>query len=90
MTLRSLLRGLACAVALTACTQDLIPPLRTPAAPSPTSGGNLRFGIIGEPPTLDPFARRATDLTFQLAAPRLPQGLRFEVQRDGTVAATGR
>lgn len=50
----------------------------------------MRFGVIGEPPTLDPFSPKATDLTFQLATPRLARALRFDVRRDGTVAAAGR
>lgn len=50
----------------------------------------MRFGVIGEPPTLDPFSPRAADMTFQLATPRLAEPLRFEVDPDGLVTARGR
>lgn len=91
MTLRSLLSALACVLVAAACTADpSAPPPIAPPSPTPVPGGTLRFGVIGEPPTLDPFSPRATDLTFQLATPRLARPLRFEVRRDGTATAAGR
>ena len=72
-----------------ACTTDVIAPSDLPLSPSPIAGGTLRFGVIGEPPTLDPFSARATDLTFQLATPRLAEPLDFRVRRDGTAVVKG-
>lgn len=87
--LRFLLSALTCVLTAAACTADVLAPPVVPPSPTPVVGGTLRFGVIGEPPTLDPFSPRATDLTFQLATPRLARPLRFEV-RDGTVVAAGR
>ena len=59
-------------VALAACEAD---PQPTPRAPSPESsapvvdGGRVDFGVLGEPPTLDPYDERASDLTYFLARP---------------------
>ena len=52
--------------------------------PEPVAGGSLVFGVLGEPPTLDPYARRATDLTYALVRPLYPSLFRFTP--DGTPA----
>ena len=58
-------------------------PSRSGKAPSdPVPGGTVVFGVFGEPPTLDPYARRATDLTFALVRPLYPSLFRFDP--DGT------
>ncbi|MBW3594259.1 MAG: hypothetical protein KY391_01675 [Actinobacteria bacterium] len=49
----------------TAPDEDRLPPDRTEIS----SGGTVTFGVLGEPPTLDPYARDATDLTYFLARP---------------------
>jgi ABC-type transport system substrate-binding protein len=36
------------------------------------------FGVLGEPPTLDPYALGATDLTFALVRPLYPSLFRFD------------
>jgi len=56
-------------------------------APSPqesSRGGRVTFGVLGEPPTLDPYSDLATDLTRTLARP-VYRSL-FRVLPDGTVA----
>ncbi|MDQ3964441.1 MAG: ABC transporter substrate-binding protein [Actinomycetota bacterium] len=88
--LRSLLSGLVGALLIGACTLEVPSPPVVGASPSPVVGGNLRFGVIGEPATLDPFSPRATYLTFQLATPRLERPLSLEVRPGGSVVATGR
>jgi ABC-type transport system substrate-binding protein len=52
-------------------------------SPSPRAGGEVVFGVFGAPPTLNPYSRRATDLTFLLARPVYPSLFRF--QPDGSV-----
>lgn len=59
-------------MALAACEPD---GARRPAPPqegsSPTvaRGGRVTFGVLGEPPTLDPYSGVASDLTYFLARP---------------------
>lgn len=59
-------------VALAACEAD---PEPTPEAPRPdpsvavVEGGRIDFGVLGEPPALDPYDERASDLTYFLARP---------------------
>jgi len=58
-------------------------------SPSPTRaprpGGSVVFGVLGAPPTLDPYALPATDLTFFLARPLYPSLFRFGP--DGSISA---
>jgi peptide/nickel transport system substrate-binding protein len=65
------------------CTPDSDSPRATPSS-SPTSGpetgGQVKFGVVGEPPTLDPFHPRATDLTWALVRPLYPSLYRFTPQ----------
>jgi ABC-type transport system substrate-binding protein len=67
-----------------ACTEDSGPsePRRVEASPgkqaSPAVGGSVVFGVLGEPPTLDPYARRATDLTYALVRPLYPSLFRWD------------
>ena len=59
------------------------------AAPGPTppaevaQGGTVRFGVLGEPPTLDPYGRRATTSTWAAVRP-LYRSL-FRVRPDGSI-----
>ena len=46
-------------------------------------GGTLRFGVLGEPATLDPYGRYASDLTDQLVTPVFPT--LFRVLPDGSI-----
>ena len=66
-------RRLACTVValllLAGCDQN-----ETPAVPEPTPaaverGGTITFGVLGAPPTLDPYSGLASDLTYFLARP---------------------
>lgn len=45
-------------------------PTATPPGPAAVSeGGTVVFGVLGEPPTLDPYSALASDLTYLLARP---------------------
>lgn len=68
--------GLLVASACTSGGGDDPPPARD-AAPGPTSGGIVRFGVVGEPATYDPYSPRASDLTFALVRPLFPSLFRF-------------
>ena len=57
---------------------DQIPPRE------PVRGGRVTFGVLGEPPTLDPYSKIASDLTYFLARP-VYRSI-FQVRPDGTVA----
>lgn len=62
------------------CTNETpeVPSARPAQTPdSPPSRRALRFGVIGAPPTLDPYHPRASDLTFALARPVYPSLFRF-------------
>lgn len=48
----------------------------------PPRGGTVIFGVLGQPPTLDPYARGASELTYALARPVWPSLYRFTP--DGT------
>ena len=82
---RALVAVTIVSAALGGCTGDA----DNGPSPSPTRaprpGGSVVFGVLGAPPTLDPYARRATDLTLLLARPLYPSLFRF--QPDGSVAA---
>lgn len=78
--------GLVFAVA--ACTSSTDPDARN-GDPSPTispqtgrAGGTIDLGVLGEPATLDPYHRAASDLTFALVRPVYPSLFRF--RPDGT------
>jgi ABC-type transport system substrate-binding protein len=72
-------------VASIACTGDA----DDGPSPSPTraarEGGAVVFGVLGAPPTLDPYAPRSTDLTLFLARPLYPS--LFRVDPDGSISA---
>jgi ABC-type transport system substrate-binding protein len=48
----------------------------------PPRGGIVIFGVLGQPPTLDPYDRAASELTYALARPVWPSLYRFGP--DGT------
>ena len=83
--------GLALTVGSFACTGADPPeePRSTEPSPTPSSrhraGGTVTLGVLGEPPTLDPYSPRATNLTFALLRPVYPSLYRFN--QDGTVEA---
>jgi hypothetical protein len=71
----------AAAVLSVACTPDNeVPGARS--TPSPTPGGTLEIGIVGEPATLDPYGAEASDLTYALVRPVFP--MPFRSRPDGT------
>lgn len=83
---RGLLAALAAAVVLASCIPETEGPGR--ADPSPTevenaAAGHLRFGVLGDVATLDPYSPKATDLTFALVRPVYPSLFRLEA--DGSV-----
>lgn len=47
-------------------------------------GGRIEFGILGEPATLDPYGRLASDLTYALVGPVFP--MPYRMLPDGTTA----
>lgn len=59
-------------------------PSATTTSPAP-SGGKVTFAVLGEPPTLDPFSDRASDLTLTLARP-VYRSL-YRTRPDGAVEA---
>ena len=73
-------------LALGACTDDAASPdpgaTASPDSSAPAGGpevgGSVVFGVLGEPPTLDPYARRATDLTHALVRPLYPSLFRWD------------
>ena len=58
---------------LASCEPDVpVDPREPTASPSGTdvpAGGSVTFGVLGEPPALDPYSKLASDLTFFLARP---------------------
>ena len=79
--------GVGCLVAVLAfgaCTDDAEPAdprgvALSPRGPeTPRRGGSAVFGVLGEPPTLDPYAWKATDLTYALVRPIYPSLYRFD------------
>ena len=74
---------------LAACEpNEPAPPAATPRDDIPSQvpdGGTVTFGVLGEPPTLDPYAETASDLTYFLARP-VYRSL-YEVTPDGDVEA---
>ena len=71
--LRVLIAGILVTVC-TACTDDAAVPIQPPPRPR---GGAIDFGVVGEPASLDPYAKDASDLTFALVRPvfRMPYRL---------------
>ncbi len=75
-------RGLALALTLAlaggACTDGGgDPPSGSEETPPPRRGGAVTLGVLGAPPTLDPYSPQATDLTRALARPVYPSLFRF-------------
>jgi hypothetical protein len=60
----------AIAVAVTACTTDSATENESRPKPTPIQGGRIRFGVLGEPATLDPSSPKASYLTRMLDEPR--------------------
>lgn len=54
-----------------------------PGPEKPVAGGHVVVGVLGEPPTFDPYAPEATDLTRALVRPVYPS--LFRVEPDGTI-----
>jgi hypothetical protein len=82
-------RAIAAALALvvaTACTSTSTD-RGAPEEPEPSEvtepSGQVTFGVLGEPATLDPYSPRASDLTFALTEPLYPSF--FELLPDGSV-----
>jgi Bacterial extracellular solute-binding proteins, family 5 Middle len=60
-------------------------PTLTPTAVEPSEpSGEVVFGVLGEPATLDPYSPLASDLTYALARPLYPS--LFRLLPDGTAA----
>ena len=86
-TSRSAAVVLLVALLSVACDTTEAPPERDPTPTPPPSeiqvGGDVTFGVLGEPATLDPYADDASDLTYFLARP-VYRSL-FRVMPDGVV-----
>lgn len=65
-----------------ACTPDA-GKLDARSTPTPTAGGTLEIGIVGEPATLDPYGAEASDLTYALVRPVFP--MPYRRLPDGTI-----
>ena len=88
---RSLLAASLLALTLSACTlTDGDPPAGGPTETSSdpsdaaTGGEHLRFGVLGDVATLDPYSPKASDLTFALVRPVYPSLYRFEPDGSAT------
>lgn len=79
MPFRSAAKGflLALACAGAACTPSGDVLVREGKA-NATSGAGIAFGVLGDPPTLDPYSPRATDLTLALVRPLYPSLYRLD------------
>jgi hypothetical protein len=80
---------IALALLVPACeTDEPGPPDRANPQPTPfaevTPGGTVRVGMLGEPPTLDPYGRRATSATWAAVRP-LYRSL-FRIRPDRSIA----
>ena len=70
--------AIAAALALAGCPgPDPGPDAAPQPTPSPIPGGRVVFGVVGGPPTLDPYSPVATDLTRALIRPLYPSLFRF-------------
>jgi ABC-type transport system substrate-binding protein len=81
------MRGRAAAILIglvvAACTPDSEAPESAQThRPIPRAGGEIAFGVLGEPPTLDPYAWNATDLTWAAVRPLYPS--LYSLRPDGT------
>ena len=70
-------------VALAACTLEQPGGNRARPERRPIEGGHIRFGVIGEPATLDPKSSNASFLTRMLAAPRSLGAFRIDRRVPG-------
>lgn len=75
--------AILCCAVLVACTPEADEAQPTPSA-SPTRGGLVEIGILGEPSTLDPYGDTASDLTYALARPVFP--MPYRMLPEGTTA----
>lgn len=72
---KGLLLALACAGA--ACTPGGDAVVRDGEV-NPPPGAGIVFGVLGDPPTLDPYSPQATDLTLALVRPLYPSLYRLD------------
>ena len=70
---------------LGACTPDPESSDPPDAVATPPSGGVVDLGVVGEPATLDPYGRDASDLTYALVRPVFP--MPFRLLPNGNVEA---
>jgi ABC-type transport system substrate-binding protein len=70
---------------LGACTPGSDDPEPPDVVATPPSGGSVDLGVVGEPATLDPYGRDASDLTYALVRPVFPTP--FRLLPDGNVEA---
>lgn len=70
-------------LSLGACTPSSDGPESPDPVPTPPSGGVVDLGVVGEPATLDPYGREASDLTYALVRPVFP--MPFRLLPDGDV-----
>lgn len=92
MSRRAVVAGLLAVALLASCTPGGDEP--QPRATSPATSSNtpdpsdehLRFGVLGDVATLDPYSPRASDLTYALVRPVYPSLYRFEP--DGSTRAS--
>jgi len=69
----------------TSCDSTPQPDAHDPPRDERATGGTITFGVLGEPPTLDPYAATATQFTYQLARP-VYRSI-FRLAPDGTVGS---
>ncbi len=69
--------------ALISCTPEerALDPSMGPGGNQPRPGGSITFGVLGEPKTLDPYSRQASDLTYAIVDPLYPSLFTFNPDR---------
>lgn len=68
--------AILCGLLVSACTPSEVIEVQ-PRPTAPLRGGSLELGILGEPATLDPYGRSASELTFALVRPVFPMPYRM-------------